>query len=193
MERTTVQQSTREHAYRFRAMWFERVAPAVVWCLPHWLVYWCLIRAWANATTGPYSDRDAVTVTMNEAVTRWERRTGGDGAFRDTAANLAAFVDSGLDRGIGRPPAMRTSRFLGVIESMRHADIEAQYGIRPGELCSECNVPIMADQITDALSPAVTFGGGAYHGECAPDEAFDGVPEDSAQIAVDRDRRERGD
>lgn len=75
---------------------------------------------------------------------------------------------------------------------MRHDQIEAEYGIRPGELCSECSVPITAEEITRETYGAVILGGAAYHNECSPPEGIDGVREDLAQIAVDHDRHTNG-
>jgi hypothetical protein len=75
---------------------------------------------------------------------------------------------------------------------MNHHEIEAKFGIKPGERCEECGVPITANQIVDDVGPAVTFGGSAYHNWCAPDEAFEGIREDTASIEADRARREGG-
>jgi hypothetical protein len=42
--------------------------------MPRWLVGWCLIRAWLNATTGEYSNQDVTTVTMEQVIRRWEKK-----------------------------------------------------------------------------------------------------------------------
>jgi hypothetical protein len=42
--------------------------------VPNLLVYHCLIKAWAYATTGEYSDTDASEITMDEVIRRWESR-----------------------------------------------------------------------------------------------------------------------
>lgn len=69
-----------------------------------------------------------------------------------------------------------------------HDEIEAAYGIRPGERCGACGVPVTAREITNGY--AVLVNGQAYHDTCAPQD--DHVPEDSAQIAVDHARRTEG-
>lgn len=165
----------RKWKWNVKRTMMDTVAPAVVWHCPHWLVYWCMIRAWANATTGPYSDQEATAVTADKILTRWDRREGGDPTFADTATTRAAYAEV-LDR---------TAR-----EIMTHDDIEARYGIRPGMLCSECGVPIVADEITQPIGAAqLGSDGAAYHGDHVPE---DHVPEDSAQIELDRARREQG-
>ena len=73
---------------------------------------------------------------------------------------------------------------------MTHAEIEARYGIKPGELCESCNVPMTADEITKGET-TVTDGGGVYHTDCIESEIPD-IPEDSAQIALDHARRTEG-
>lgn len=40
--------------------------------VPHKLVYFVLIRAWAYATCGKYGAENATTVTMDEVIRRWE-------------------------------------------------------------------------------------------------------------------------
>ena len=44
----------------------------IAWLLPKKLVYYCLIRAWANATTnkdGNYSTK----ITADEVIGRWDK------------------------------------------------------------------------------------------------------------------------
>lgn len=50
----------------------------LVWCLPHWLVYWCSIRMHANATTGVYGDAHPDDVPWSISAQRWTERRGGD-------------------------------------------------------------------------------------------------------------------
>lgn len=38
--------------------------------LPTSIVYWCAIRLWANATTGEYSNEEAPSVTVSDAIKR---------------------------------------------------------------------------------------------------------------------------
>jgi hypothetical protein len=56
----------------------ERMALAITWRLPGWLVYWATIRCVANATTGRYGTQDPTELGAMEAIGRWEKRTGGD-------------------------------------------------------------------------------------------------------------------
>lgn len=39
---------------------------------PRWLVGWCAMRVWANATQGPYSDQEVPAVLMVDALKRWD-------------------------------------------------------------------------------------------------------------------------
>lgn len=41
--------------------------------LPRKLVYLAAIRMWAFATSGDYSDTDASTLTVVDALTRWTK------------------------------------------------------------------------------------------------------------------------
>lgn len=59
----------------------DRARMALVWRLPHWLVYWATIRACANATTGQFGSEEAPAVTLDKILGRWERRQGGDPSF----------------------------------------------------------------------------------------------------------------
>ena len=45
----------------------------ISWWIPKKLVYFCLIRGWANATTGEYSNTDAVGISTNEMIKRWDK------------------------------------------------------------------------------------------------------------------------
>lgn len=51
--------------------------------LPAWLVYFCAIRVWAEATTGPYGDTNATAITMSEAIARFSRIHGLGGSGKD--------------------------------------------------------------------------------------------------------------
>jgi hypothetical protein len=72
---------------------------------------------------------------------------------------------------------------------MRHDQIKAQYGIRPGEQCEGCGVPITADEIVS--NAAVIVHGEVYHYDCV-DPLDEHVAEDSAQIALDHARSTEG-
>lgn len=61
--------------------WKLRIDRAKIWLwfvrqLPRKLIYWCLIEAWAKATSGEYEHQYETvnTVTMNEAICRWEKK-----------------------------------------------------------------------------------------------------------------------
>ena len=45
----------------------------IVWKLPRSIVYWCAIRVGAFATTGKYSDTEVPTLSMMDALKRFER------------------------------------------------------------------------------------------------------------------------
>ena len=45
----------------------------IAWWLPKKLIYFCLIRGWANATTGSYSKENAGTITCDEVIRRWDK------------------------------------------------------------------------------------------------------------------------
>lgn len=42
--------------------------------MPRKLVYFCVIRCWSHATTGPWSSCAAPDVTIEQALKRWEDR-----------------------------------------------------------------------------------------------------------------------
>ena len=50
----------------------ERAAMAIAWAMPKWLVKWCAVRVWANATTGEHSAQDATELTFGTALQRWD-------------------------------------------------------------------------------------------------------------------------
>ena len=59
----------------------ERITGWIAWHLPRSVVYHALIRAWAHATTGQWSDTEAPAVTADEVIRRWEiaaRKTAGE-------------------------------------------------------------------------------------------------------------------
>jgi hypothetical protein len=60
----------------------EKIAFAVAWKAPHWLVYYCGIRLWANATTGEFGNEEAPAVKGDTIVERWASRRGGDPSFQ---------------------------------------------------------------------------------------------------------------
>lgn len=48
-------------------IWFVRQ-------LPRKLIYWCLIQAWAEATSGEYGNEIVTKTTMGDAIDRWEKQ-----------------------------------------------------------------------------------------------------------------------
>lgn len=52
----------------------ERLAMAVAWKMPRWLVYWCSIRLMAHATTGEHENQIVPELTGMDALKRWERQ-----------------------------------------------------------------------------------------------------------------------
>jgi hypothetical protein len=70
----------------------EKVTAAIVWKLPHSVIYWAGIRIWANATTGPFSDIEAPGVKMDTAIKVWYDHLGGDHSFNRGLSRLWAYV-----------------------------------------------------------------------------------------------------
>lgn len=60
----------------------DRLKFWIAWHLPHWLVYMCGIRLWANATTGEFNKEEAPALLIDTAIHRWENKEGGDPKFR---------------------------------------------------------------------------------------------------------------
>ena len=52
----------------------ERLQLWCAWKAPKWLVYWCLLRVGAYATTGRHSDIIVPELTFMDAVKRWGDR-----------------------------------------------------------------------------------------------------------------------
>lgn len=53
----------------------ERIAMAIAWRLPRYLVYWCAIRLMAHATTGEYGSTVVPELPAMEALKRWDTAT----------------------------------------------------------------------------------------------------------------------
>lgn len=74
---------------------------------------------------------------------------------------------------------------------MTHDEIAKHYGIKPGDHCASCGVPVTVDEIT--RGDAETVHGEPYHYDCVdPIESAEAGREDSAQIALDHARRTEG-
>ena len=55
--------------------WFakrrEKAVCWFVWRLPKWVVYWCGVRLFAHATTGPWGHEEAPAVKLVDAMDRF--------------------------------------------------------------------------------------------------------------------------
>ena len=58
----------------YTTLWKEKFQMWFAHRMPRWLVYFCLIRGWAYATTGKFSKDDAVSIRMDDVVERWNGR-----------------------------------------------------------------------------------------------------------------------
>lgn len=67
-------------AIRFRyvllQMWWyrtlQRAAMQLAWRLPRYVAYWAFIRVAAYATTGRYGTTDPTTLSVMDALKRWD-------------------------------------------------------------------------------------------------------------------------
>ena len=50
----------------------REISDRIAWILPKRIIYFCLIRAWAKATTGKWSNTIGPEVRMDEVIKRWE-------------------------------------------------------------------------------------------------------------------------
>lgn len=55
----------------------EKIAMNIAWLLPRWLIYFAIIRAWANATTGQYGNTNPSDLTVYTMIRRWEDKNEG--------------------------------------------------------------------------------------------------------------------
>lgn len=53
-----------------------------VWLLPAKLIYYCAVRAAANATTGDYGNKTPGDVSIIDMLEAWSSGRGGDKSFR---------------------------------------------------------------------------------------------------------------
>ena len=58
-----------------RVRWRYPLAMHLADMLPRCIVYYAVIRAWAEATTGQWSHEDATSVGVSDVVKRWEEMT----------------------------------------------------------------------------------------------------------------------
>lgn len=54
-----------------REKWIERLLMWLAWHLPRRLVGWCYVRVLAEASTGPFSQKEMGTITATEAYLAW--------------------------------------------------------------------------------------------------------------------------
>lgn len=52
----------------------EKIITGIVWALPREIVYWAAIRLMSHATMGIYGQCHPDSVTIMEALERWENR-----------------------------------------------------------------------------------------------------------------------
>lgn len=50
----------------------EKIAMALAWHLPRWLVKWAYVRVGAHATTGQYENTVVPELSMVDALKRWD-------------------------------------------------------------------------------------------------------------------------
>ena len=50
----------------------DKMVMWIAWHMPKWLVYWCSIRLMAHATTGKYGNDIVDSVSIMDALKRWE-------------------------------------------------------------------------------------------------------------------------
>jgi len=58
--------------------WREDLLFWFVWKLPRRIIEIAVVRAWANATTGPFSHEWPPGLTCDEVLRRWMKCEGGD-------------------------------------------------------------------------------------------------------------------
>lgn len=57
--------------WRLRVLW-DRVLEWLAGRIPRRIAYFVLIRGWAKATSGEWSDQDLISLTVEEMVKRWK-------------------------------------------------------------------------------------------------------------------------
>ena len=50
----------------------------LAWKLPRRLVLWCMVRTFANASTGKHGDTHPMSLTYKEVYDRWEANDNGN-------------------------------------------------------------------------------------------------------------------
>lgn len=66
--------------------WFrskgEDLVMALVWSMPPAFIYWAGMRLFSNATTGPFGHRCPSELRMFDVLEDWQKKRGGDRAWR---------------------------------------------------------------------------------------------------------------
>lgn len=57
--------------------WRFQLAMQLAYMLPRRVVGFAIIRAWAHATTGPWSHEEATGITTSDMLERWEKADDG--------------------------------------------------------------------------------------------------------------------
>lgn len=52
----------------------KTLSERIAWWLPKRIIYFCVIRAWAWATTGKYSDTIVPDITVEKILKRWRKQ-----------------------------------------------------------------------------------------------------------------------
>ncbi len=152
----------------------ENAIRAITWRLPHWLIYHAAIRAWANATTGPYGREIATDVKADKVVKRWADRMGGDPSFQNSPSRMmAAYAEAAWSTA---PSLEDIQRAATTIRGLTYDEIKYQgwesdrlydkHGIRPGTICVECGSPITAADIEATDGAVLDHNEDAYHYQC---------------------------
>lgn len=51
---------------------YEGLLMDLAWLLPRRLVYYSVVRAWAEASTGPFAETEAGSITVFETLGAWD-------------------------------------------------------------------------------------------------------------------------
>lgn len=128
----TWKNSARKYYERAR----DAVSGLVAYCLPRRVVYFALVRGWAEATTGDYKGTDATTVSADEVIRRWEGRgspvkfegqpVGPGEVFNERVEFLLTASDAEIRAELDKPVDERLVGALGRIEKLARKDVAAE-------------------------------------------------------------------
>ena len=54
----------------------ERVSIWIAWHLPKYIVMWCVCRVAAYASSGKWSNEEVPSITIMDAIARWDEQEG---------------------------------------------------------------------------------------------------------------------